>query len=111
MAFVEAATSGEAPRAVGETLQSWLGDGVVLCAAANALRPGSIKKINRGSKLAFKQLENLSAFTRFCRQTAGLATADIFDPLDLYHGRDNTAVVICLLALKRAVVAAGQGGL
>ena len=68
VAFVEAAASGEAPRADGESLQGWLGDGVVLCAVANALRPGAIKKINRGSKLAFKHLENLSAFTRFCRR-------------------------------------------
>ena len=109
-AFVEATAPREAARAYGASLHEWLGDGVVLCAAANALHPGAVRRVNRSAN-PFKKIENLSGFTRFCREVAGLAAADIFDPLDLFHGRDMTAVVLCLLALKRAAAAAGPDGL
>ena len=56
----------------------YLKDGPALCELANAVEPGAIPKINR-SALAFKQMENISLFTRWARSSLGLKEADLFD--------------------------------
>jgi len=53
----------EEPPASGEaSVQAWLKDGTRLCALMNVIQPGSIGKVN-SSKMAFKQMENISKFT------------------------------------------------
>ena len=45
-----------------QSVQAWLKDGTRLCALMNVIQPGSIGKVNN-SKMAFKQMENISKFT------------------------------------------------
>merc|ERR1711935_639240 len=63
-----------------------LKDGVALCKLANAIRPGSVKKINT-SKLAFKQMENISSFLSAAKSW-GVRAEDLFQTIDLYEGRN-----------------------
>ena len=39
-------------------MQEILKDGVILCKLVNVIKPGSVKKINKGH-MAFKQMENI----------------------------------------------------
>ena len=49
----------------------FLKDGKALCALVNAVEPGTIKKVS-DSKLAFKQMENISNFTRAAKNIRSL---------------------------------------
>lgn len=92
--WVEALTGqGVDPSALGDELRS----GVVLCEVANAIEAGSIKRISH-SALPFKQMDNISAFTAFCRRV-GVPARDCFDTVDLFEGRDLDAVVQTLHTL------------
>ena len=70
----------------------YLKDGTALCELANAVEPGAIPKINR-SALAFKQMENISLFTRWARSSLGLKEADLFDTVDLFQAHDIAKVL------------------
>jgi hypothetical protein len=59
-----------------------------LCKLANALKPGSVKKINTGS-LAFKQMENINSFLEFARNK-GVKANDLFQTVDLYEASNMT---------------------
>ena len=74
----------------------WLHDGKVLCTLANALRAGSVKKIEESS-MPFKQMENISAFLRAAKELECPAT---FETVDLFEEKDMGLVVLCLSALK-----------
>ena len=68
----------------------FLKDGKALCALVNAVEPGTIKKVS-DSKLAFKQMENISNFIKACIEL-GVEDRNCFETLDLYEEQD-----ICLL--------------
>ncbi|VDN95235.1 unnamed protein product [Brugia pahangi] len=73
-------------------------DGTALCSLANALQPGSVKKINT-SAMAFKQMENISFFLSFAEKH--IAKSELFQTVDLFEGQDPNAVVVCLSSLAR----------
>jgi len=79
---------------------SVLKDGTLLCNLANALQPGSIKKINT-SAMAFKQMENIQNFLQFVENVAGVPKHESFNTVDLYEGQDPNSVLICLASLAR----------
>ncbi|VDK24984.1 unnamed protein product [Anisakis simplex] len=81
-----------------ENFVSTLKDGTVLCSLANALEPGAVKKVNT-SKMAFKQMENISFFLEFA--TKHVPETELFQTIDLYEGQDPNAVLICLASLAR----------
>nr|CDP93972.1 Bm4069 [Brugia malayi] len=64
-------------------------DGTALCSLANALQPGSVKKINT-SAMAFKQMENISFFLSFAEKH--IAKSELFQTVDLFEGQDPNAV-------------------
>ena len=69
----------------------FLKDGKALCALVNAVEPGTIKKVS-DSKLAFKQMENISNFTRAAKKL-GMHEHDCFDTEDLYNAKDIAKVI------------------
>uniref|UniRef100_A0A915BZL8 Calponin-homology (CH) domain-containing protein n=1 Tax=Parascaris univalens TaxID=6257 RepID=A0A915BZL8_PARUN len=75
-----------------------LKDGTVLCGLANALEPGAVKKVNKGT-MAFKQMENISFFLEFAGKY--VPKTELFQTVDLYEGQDPNAVLICLASLAR----------
>lgn len=95
-------TSGQNLQTDGELndFVATLKDGVALCKLANALQPGSIKKINE-STMAFKQMENINNFLSFCEQVASISKSEIFATVDLYEAQDPNSVIMCLSALAR----------
>lgn len=82
-----------------------LKDGVILCKLVNALKAGSVKKINE-SKMAFKCMENINAFTEVAK-SMGVPNQETFQSVDLWERQNLNAVVICLQSLGRKV---GQFG-
>jgi hypothetical protein len=77
-----------------------LKDGTLLCALANALQAGSIKKINTSS-MAFKQMENIQNFLQFVENVAGVPKHESFQTVDLFEGQDPNSVLVCLTSLAR----------
>lgn len=71
-----------------------LKDGLILCDLVNAVKPGTIKKVNN-SKLAFKQMENIEQFLTAIRNM-GVRNTDLFQTVDLYEGKNIPKVVECL---------------
>jgi len=76
-----------------------LKSGRTLCKLMNALRPGSVKKINK-QKVSFMERENIQSF---CNAAIGygLAPEDVFSVDSLYDARDLISVMRTLLALER----------
>jgi hypothetical protein len=84
-----------------------LKDGTYLCKLANILQPGSVKF--NSSKLAFKQMENISQFLSFCERY-GLAKTDLFQTVDLYEKQNMWNVVLTIFALGRKAQKNGFDG-
>ncbi|CAB3995850.1 Muscle-specific 20 [Paramuricea clavata] len=85
--FITSTTGQPLPGGFHESLK----DGIILCNLANALKPGSIKKINE-SKMAFKMMENISNFLTVC-QSLGVNKIDIFQTVDLYEAQNIPLVI------------------
>jgi len=76
-----------------------LKDGVILSKLVNALQPGTIKKVNE-SKMAFKCMENISAFLEAAK-AFGVPVQETFQSVDLWERQNLNSVVICLQSLGR----------
>jgi len=72
----------------------WLRDGQVLCQAVNAVQPGTISKINTQAT-AFKQMENITLFTRACSKF-GVLDKDLFNATDLNEEKNLQVVLNCI---------------
>lgn len=79
----------------------WLEDGQVLCHTMNAIVPGTIKKIN-ASKMPFKQMENISNFTKAAR-ALGVMEKDLFCTVDLAEQKDLVVVQRAIMNLGAVV--------
>lgn len=95
-AWIEAVT-GE--KLKGATLQDQLKDGVALCKLMNRLSYGSIKNIQTSS-MAFKQMENINAFTDAARKY-GVPDSENFQTVALFEGQNMKQVLICIDSLGR----------
>lgn len=91
-----------------DELQRELKDGQVLCRLMNILSPNAIKKINQGS-MAFKLMENIGNFLT-AAEAYGVNKLDLFQTVDLYEGRNMSAVVSAIHALGRKAQANGYNG-
>jgi len=80
---------------------AWLKDGTVLCNLANAIRPGSVKKVN-DSTMPFKQMENIKYFLQAAREL-GVQPHDCFETLDLFEEKDLVVVITTIHSLGSAV--------
>lgn len=78
-----------------------LKDGVLLCKLINCIKPGSIKRVN-DSKMAFKCMENITAFLDHAKQL-GVPPQETFQSVDLWERQNLNSVVICLQSLGRKV--------
>jgi len=83
-----------------------LKDGIILCKLANAIKAGSIKKVNE-SKMAFKCMENINAFTDVAK-ALGVPPQETFQSVDLWERQNLNAVVICLQSLGRKATNYGK---
>jgi len=83
------------------SFSAYLKDGQVLCMLINAIKPGTIRKIET-SRMPFKQMENISNFLKACR-VLGVAEHDLFETVDLYDEKDLGVVVMCIHALGGTV--------
>ena len=105
LAWVSDATGSPVSGDLTEALKS----GVALCELANAIQPGSVKCISK-SAMPFPQRENINAFVGAARKF-GVPDRDNFDTSDLFEGKNERQVLICLSALGRAVYSvAGYSG-
>lgn len=86
-----------------------LKDGAVLCKAMNAVKPGSIKKIN-SSAMPFKQMENISNFLKACRTELNMRENDLFTTPDLFDERSPYNVMNGIINFSRAATKSGFKG-
>ena len=68
-----------------------LKNGKVLCKLINAIKPGSVKKINE-NKMTFKEMENINCFLSACEEI-GVKKVDLFQTVDLYEGQNIPQVI------------------
>ncbi|XP_065837811.1 myophilin-like [Oscarella lobularis] len=102
--WIEAVTGEKLSGALQEALK----DGKTLCKLINVLEPGSVKKIQE-SKMAFKQMENISAFTQAVRRY-GVPDSENFQTVDLFEGQNMKQVLICIDSLGRQAQKKGFSG-
>lgn len=86
----------------GETYESALKDGVILCKLMNKIKPGSVPKINT-TGASFKMMENINVFQRALKEY-GVADIDVFQTVDLWEQKDISQVTMTLFALGREVI-------
>merc|ERR1712166_505632 len=79
----------------------WLRDGQILCRLANTIRPGSVKKINKGA-MVFKQRENITYFQSFARDI-GVPEISMFSTDDLFDKKNMGSVIQCIYILGGVV--------
>jgi len=91
-----------------DNVQMWLKDGVKLCNLMNVIEPGSVKKVNN-SKMAFKQMENISKFLEAIEQY-GVLRQDKFQTVDLFEGQNLMQVYFCLIQLSSKSLSKGFQG-
>merc|ERR1712198_226244 len=91
-----------------DNFQEQLKDGQKLCKLMNALKPGTIKKVNAG-KHVFKWMENLENFNQACKAFR-VPEMETFQAVDL-TGRVNLhQVVLCCNGLARKANSVGLRG-
>lgn len=83
-----------------DTLIKHLRSGEVLCELANAIKPGSVKRIERKAG-PFPMRENIARFLAAAKDI-GVPNNELFDTPDLFEGRNMRQVRVCIFALGRA---------
>ncbi|KAJ3103413.1 Muscle-specific protein 20 [Phlyctochytrium planicorne] len=91
-----------------ESFQESLKDGQILCRLVNVLQPAQNVKFSN-SKLAFKQMENISNFL-IAIEKIGVKKAELFQTVDLYESKNIVQVIDCIYALSRNASAQGYNG-
>jgi hypothetical protein len=91
------------------SFHDYLKDGVILCKLINKLKPGTIPQIH-ASKIAYKQMENIEAYTRACVQALGMSPFDCFNTVDLFEAKDMNLVINNIHVLAKHVKTQGIGG-
>lgn len=80
-------------------VQQVLKDGILLCELINTLQPGSVKRVNH-QKMPFFKMENIGNYLSAC-ESYGVEKADLFQTVDLFEGRNMSAVINGIHALGR----------
>lgn len=95
-----------------ENNQAAFGDifknGIVLCELINALRPGTVKKINT-LNTPFKHRENIELFLKGC-ESYGLKAQDLFQVNDLYEAKNLYMIIDNLFGLGGMAQKNGYSG-
>lgn len=82
------------------SFSEFLKSGEVLCELVNTLRPSTPWPYHKGSRMAFKQMENIGWFLERISKDFGVAGSDLFMTVDLFEESNMKQVVICLNALR-----------
>ncbi|KAJ6242839.1 muscle-specific protein [Anaeramoeba flamelloides] len=77
-----------------------LKNGVALCKLVNAIKPGSVRRINN-SKFPFKMMENVNNFLLACEKL-GVPKHDLFMTVDLYEEKNIPLVIGSIHSLGSA---------
>jgi len=84
-----------------QSLHEWLKSGQVLCHLLNAIKPGTVKKVNT-MNAPFKQMENITYFMDGAR-ALGVPEYAMFGTPDLYEEKNMDSVTKCIFTLGGAV--------
>jgi len=103
-AWIEAVTGLTLEGSTHEALKS----GIVLCALANAIKPGCCKAPSKMSA-PFKQMENIGNYLEACT-SLGMGANDSFQTVALYENQDMMAVLIQITSLGRIAQKIGFQG-
>eukprot|EP01126_Amoeba_proteus_P019548 TRINITY_DN2010_c0_g2_i6.p1 TRINITY_DN2010_c0_g2~~TRINITY_DN2010_c0_g2_i6.p1 ORF type:complete len:207 (+),score=19.54 TRINITY_DN2010_c0_g2_i6:104-724(+) len=76
-----------------------LRDGVILCEFINTLKPGSVRKINRGTA-PFVQMENINSYLKAVADS-GVENTYSFMTVDLFERKNLAIVALNIIAVKR----------
>ncbi|KAJ3437407.1 muscle-specific protein [Anaeramoeba flamelloides] len=77
-----------------------LKNGVALCELVNAIKPGSVRRVNN-SKFPFKMMENINNFLLAC-ENLGVPKYDLFMTVDLYEEKNIPLVIGSIHSLGSA---------
>ena len=87
-------------------LETSLKSGEVLCNLMNKIQPGAIKNYHKGSRMAFKQMENIGWFLEAALKY-GVKASDLFVTVNLFEGNNMKQVVITITALRKLAESKG----
>jgi len=100
VAWIEAIVGPEKTKG-DQDVQEWLKSGEVLCHLINAIKPGTVKKVNT-MNAPFKQMENITYFMNAAREW-GVPEAGMFGTPDLYENKNMGSVMLCIYNFGCAV--------
>lgn len=107
--WISNVTKIDLPPISEQTFHTTLKDGLILCALAENLLPGCIKKPFPHVKMlnSFRCMENISAFLNAAQNYFGVPQASLFQTCDLYDASNMTQVQICIQAFASHACAKG----
>lgn len=97
--WIEAVLKDKFP--AGVTFANALKSGVILCRLINAIKPGSVSKINTAN-IAYLQMENIEHYLKACA-AFGLRNSDLFDTTDLFEAKKMSIVLSHIVVLGNTV--------